>query len=498
MSQQRKLILGGPGCGKTTALLQLVEEHIEAGIQPNEIAFVAFTRKAATEARERACEKFGLKETELPFFRTLHSFAFMELGLGRNELLTADHYDELGEILKVKFGALEDEFGIMLEQKERGSQYYHIENQARLRCISLRNMCQIDGRQGIMRVANYQEVLKKYKIKHSLFDYTDILESWNRNIRPLPIKVLIVDEAQDLCPLQWQLVHKIEQDVPFVYYAGDDDQAIYQWTGADINHFLNLNAERIILPISYRLPKVIYNKCNSVVKRIKRRYEKNWSPANREGIYRTVVSPELVNLDKGEWMVLARNHYQLAFLASYLKSKGHVFQSSNRSSLSSPDALAVKAWLWSKDSDMVAIENVKRIIEKVPRSYMKSPKEQLYSLPKESLVPKAELKETYGIDLDRSWELSLALRPEEHGYVKAIIAKHGSLDVESRIKLNTIHAVKGGECDNVMLLPDMASSCYNSFIKDVDNETRVFYVGLSRAREQLVVCQPQTKLFYPL
>ena len=50
----------------------------------------------------------------------------------------------------------------------------------------------------------------------------------------IPFKVLMVDEAQDLTPLQWDMVVKIAKHVDRVYIAGDDDQAIYEWNGADV------------------------------------------------------------------------------------------------------------------------------------------------------------------------------------------------------------------------------------------------------------------------
>jgi len=55
-----KIILGPPGTGKTHNLLSLVEQELANGTPPDRIAFVAFTKKAATEARDRATKKFNL------------------------------------------------------------------------------------------------------------------------------------------------------------------------------------------------------------------------------------------------------------------------------------------------------------------------------------------------------------------------------------------------------------------------------------------------------
>src|SRR5262245_2269689 len=77
-----EIILGSPGCGKTTALLSLVEEELARGTSPNRIGYVSFTKKAASEAITRACDKFGFdSKKDLPYFSTLHSLCFNVLGM---------------------------------------------------------------------------------------------------------------------------------------------------------------------------------------------------------------------------------------------------------------------------------------------------------------------------------------------------------------------------------------------------------------------------------
>ena len=68
-----QVILGPPGTGKTTTLLSLIEDELTAGTQPESIGFFTFTKKAVTEGKQRAVEKFNINERDLPFFRTLHS-----------------------------------------------------------------------------------------------------------------------------------------------------------------------------------------------------------------------------------------------------------------------------------------------------------------------------------------------------------------------------------------------------------------------------------------
>ena len=75
------IILGPPGTGKTTTILNLIEMEMEQGTPPDRIGYFAFTKKASREGRERTITRFGLDGKELPNFRTLHSLCYRMLGL---------------------------------------------------------------------------------------------------------------------------------------------------------------------------------------------------------------------------------------------------------------------------------------------------------------------------------------------------------------------------------------------------------------------------------
>ena len=94
----KTIILGPPGTGKTTTLLNLVDQFIQDGIRPKQIGYFSFTKKAATEAATRAADKFGLDvENDLAFFRTLHSYAFNQLVMTKEKMMGPDDYKEFGE-----------------------------------------------------------------------------------------------------------------------------------------------------------------------------------------------------------------------------------------------------------------------------------------------------------------------------------------------------------------------------------------------------------------
>ena len=81
-------ILGPPGTGKTTRLLHYARTFLKLGTPIDKIGYFAFTKKAATEAKERMlAQNPHISEKELKHFRTLHSLAFWKLGMKKSQVM---------------------------------------------------------------------------------------------------------------------------------------------------------------------------------------------------------------------------------------------------------------------------------------------------------------------------------------------------------------------------------------------------------------------------
>jgi DNA helicase-2/ATP-dependent DNA helicase PcrA len=65
------------------------------------------------------------------------------------------------------------------------------------------------------------------------------------------------------------------------------------------------------------------------------------------------------------------------------------------------------------------------------------------------------------------------------------------LNAKPRIELSTIHAAKGGEADNVLLLTDLTQTTMNTYERNPDDENRLFYVGATRTKENLHIVEPK-------
>ena len=104
-----------------------------------------------------------------------------------------------------------------------------------------------------------------------------------------------------------------------------------------------------------------------------------------------------------------------------------------------------------------------------------------------------QLKQSYGLLVDCIWHKSFALIGDaQREYIISCLRKGEKVN-SSRIKLNTIHATKGGECENVVLITDMATKTFDELYINPDNECRAFYVGVTRTKQNLHVIQGRTR-----
>jgi len=494
-------IFGPPGTGKTTRLLDMVDKALADGIQPHQIAFLAFTKKAAREARERACERFDLSaKDDLVFFQTLHSFGNRLSGLRNENLMNDEHYRELSTHIGVDLNVRVNE-----EEERISSQHPILEllHLSRARKVSVRK--QYDESNLLVswtEVSYITTAFNDYKAANGLHDFTDMLEVFVEHGAHLcpHFKICFLDEAQDLSPLQWDMAHILEDHSDRMYAAGDDDQAIFRWNGADVGHLINLPGSSDTLSQSYRVPHRVHALAETITRRISHRFPKVYEPRDAPGAIEHLYDLSNLNMDHGSWLILAHTNYMLSPIDAELKTMGLLFERNHKSSIKERVAEAVNGWEQLRKNREVSLHTVKAIYSfmsgndgRIARGH-KRPKaleEELFSLHK--------LQESHGllIGAEYIWHDALdKLPPLDREYIIAFLRKGERFNAKPRIQLTTIHQSKGGEADNVVLFSDISPAA----AKDIgDDLHRLFYVAVTRTRNTLylVGCENYA-LSYPL
>ncbi len=504
LSDNQTIIFGPPGCGKTTTLLSIMEKHLNEGTDPNRVSFVSFTRKAVAEAKDRAISKFNFTDNDLPYFRTIHSLCFSVLGIDRKQIVDKVAMAEFGQWIGYRFtGAFDESETGMPAGSEPGDKLLFHENMARVQQRSLQEYWK-DSNPGIsfQELERFATGYRKYKDHSGLLDFTDLLEIYVRQGASLDIDVAIVDEAQDLSSLQWSVIRRAFGGVHKMYIAGDDDQSIYKWSGADTKTFLELEGQRMILSQSYRLPKRILTFSNQIVKHITPRVKKDFKPQDREGSVSYVPFFEEMKFNPEETtLILARNVYLLAPLYARLRALGLAYKGRNGySSVHAPHVSAIKGWELIRKGEMVSGKLTKDVYEqlRVGEYLARGNKVKIANIKDRDELSYETLKEHFGLQkLAPWWDALQGISLEHKTYYRTLLRSGYKLSNHENIQVNTIHGVKGSEADNVIVLSDMSSRTFEEYQSSSADEHRVSYVAATRTKQRLTIVQPQTNKFYP-
>lgn len=488
-------VFGPPGSGKTTFLLNVVELELNNGVPPQKIGYFAFTRKAANEAKERAIAKFPHlnSETDFPWFRTLHSLAFRCLGMTSKDIMKPEHYYEFAKQagLEVAVDTGEEDFVIRTDNP-----ILNEINIARIRGEDLRthyNRSQMDIEWFYFEYV--ERAYRHYKDAHNLIDFTDLLEMVIQEHERLPtLEVLIVDESQDLSRLQWDLVRELCARSQRAFLAGDDDQAVYTWAGADVKSFLGFQGEITVLQQSYRVPAKVHALAGEIVKRIQQRQPKVWNPRDYDGDIKYYNDFQHVDISSGEWLVLASTNYMLNDLHDWIKSQGLMFERHGQRSISETVLTAVLGWESLRKGKEVPFQIARTVYKYFGTEFIKKGHKTLKDADPEGMYTLELLKEKHGLLTEDIWHKVLTkIGEEKRDYIVAILRRGSRLTGKIPIKLSTIHGAKGGEADNVLILTDLSPKFAKDYHKNADDIHRLFYVGVTRARQSLHIVLPKNE-----
>ena len=464
-------IYGPPGTGKTFRLIRRVNAYVRTGTPYHKIGYFAFTKKAAIEARKR----IGVDEKEVPYFQTLHAFCFHLLDLSEDSIMQPHHYEDLGKILNVRVSFNDKYNDEQTHFLTCNNPYFQMIQKSINKDITLReefDLNEHDRKDIDWHTLNHIYInLQEYKKKMHLLDFNDLIKKVINSGKIPKLKAIFIDEAQDLSPLQWQLYDKLRENCDDMYLAGDDDQAIFAWAGADVNRFIKEPANERVLRYSRRVSRAVQEQSQIAVDRIAGiRKHKEYLPRAQEGLASHINNLGQVDLTKGKWLILTRTRSNLLDIMKELKNKNVYYQSNKGKSFNVGiynGAMAYQKWIREGEIEEKEINDV--------REY----------------IPSGNW------DPEKNWYDIFVADQKEILYIRNIIFGGEKLSENARVWVSTIHAAKGGEEDNVILSLHQGSKVQKSIRLSVDKqdeEHRVWYVGTTRARNNLYKLKAKKKI----
>ncbi len=532
----KHIIFGAPGTGKTTTLMNTLEDLFRQGFTTNDICLCTYTKSGAEEAKERAVNQFGLNKKDIPFFGTIHSICFKSMGF-ESKVISGRDRDKFFTEQKISYQKIENDEDLLTNEDNiqlEGNILLNFYDKLRLNfCKDIYEVSKDELRQMFYLLPISEEdynkifnsyfepyqVLKDYesfKRREGLIDFIDMLLTAYKKRYVVPTKILFVDEFQDLSPLQYELYKLWCVGKKEVYIAGDDDQTIYRFICADSKFLLDERKslivengdEEIVLPITHRLLSNVHEYCSEYIKSYiskDKRVEKIVK-AKKDGgeVIEEYISGDLertlefIREDKFTFILFRTNYQKREFIDRVLVPRGIIYHEIRGQSIWNARTINLfNACIKIIKRDSLSHTEVKYLVENIPFKHgylkkgLKSKFKELKPLESYSVTDLLGI----GFDMNlfnlNSHEKIYSILDLNEKVKQTFIERQKTIiEYPIRLKLGTMHSSKGKEADDVILFKDVSKRIVKSISsskQDWEAEMRVFYVGMTRAKERLVI-----------
>ena len=538
-------VVAGPGTGKTKTLVARVAHLVGQGVRPAHITAVTFTRQAAAEMRQRLAQELGAAALRGMTIGTFHAICLA--GMEQNGPPPAIVDD--GAALALAEEAIQ-ELGLKTGPR------------AALREISLRK-CGAPWDGAKLPDALYDAYNARFCADNAM-DYDDILlralgaAEADPKAAPACFTHLLVDEFQDISPVQYRLIRAWARHSRGLFVIGDPNQAIYGFRGADAACFARLRAdepalEEITLGQNYRSTSQILDTAGYVLPASAPRPEllaQRGPGQNPRLVHAATPFAEAVFVAKeiaamvggidmlsgaseraghirafSDIAVLYRTNRQAALLEECLAQEGIPCVVSGRDGfLAQPQVVRALAFfrLLYNPADLLSLRlclpdaailagyrqadksfaSLTALLKRAGAGDFARQLEDFGSAPKgkpQKLL--AQYLAVHAGDGDAPWADRLlrtaVFHPTMPDFLAALalgqegdIRRHGGKKYNpNAVSLMTLHAAKGLEFP-VVFLCGAAEGAMPPKRADEDEERRLLYVGLTRARDELLVLHP--------
>ena len=497
-----KVFWGAPGTGKTSKAISILADAVEEG---KTISYDTFRRGMARDALFRLLDVVYLDKEERRYISTTHSICFHLLGLKKKDVLTYEGFKKFceneGLTITLKEYELTQPVPEIDTYDTSGGAFLTLYNN----CVNC--MIPFDEYEklppymlpapsrffdALWLLKNFPKLAERYeqfKQEHRKVDFSDMLRLVYEDEISLSSDVHISDETHDKTPLQYALFKMWAQNSNEVYCCLDFNQRIYSFWGTNLTPLHELENEEIeILHTSFRLGREQYAYARRILHSQKTpeiecknsviiEEQRNFLPALRNLASST-----------SSIMLLARTKYQLEHIACLLDAEGIPIVGDPRFSWSSKELK-----LLSSLRNLKEPSNPFRLLdEEESELLLKALSADAFSMEKTRIrrekIQPLPLTARF-LQLLRSNPLKLESFILK-SYLKDPIRVLKALATSyNPIKLLTIHGSKGLEADYVFLFDGITRRIQQSimFKEEFENEQRVWYVGVTRARKKLTI-----------
>lgn len=282
------LVLAGAGTGKTRVITFRMANLIQHGIRPDRILSVTFTNKASKEMRERALKLLGSRVQAKPVVSTFHAYCVRVL---REDIDTLGYpktfviYDRSDQEAAARTALREIRIG---DKAMKPAELLNRISQWKMSGVTEnRASDHIDSNFDSLAAMAYRKYQKQLRSCGAV-DFDDLLLLTMRLFTEFPAVCqrhqakfdhVQVDEYQDTNGVQFQLIEALVAGHQNICVVGDDDQSIYGWRGAEVQHILNFGGhfpgtKTIRLESNYRCTDEIIDYANRLVKHNRDRHDK--------------------------------------------------------------------------------------------------------------------------------------------------------------------------------------------------------------------------------
>jgi DNA helicase-2/ATP-dependent DNA helicase PcrA len=535
MAEKVAKLIGSAGSGKTTELLQVMDGAKKAlGGSPFALGFASFTRAARAEAVARASASWGIPPEILArdgWFKTCHGVAHKQLAVARGQLIDDTKASQLwlADALKVDIRTIiDDDSGYAVYAGDRAAatalNCWEV-SRARIEPLKKTIARMVRAGQDVPPFAQAKQFVQRYEQAKRLecrCDFSDLLARYAgihfeadglyevepEGELPLGVKAWIFDEAQDASALVDRVCKRLAAgpEVRWVYIAGDPFQAIFSFGGSDARHFLEWPADKTrVMPKSYRCPAPILSLGERCLRQMHEGYfDRGVAPADHDGKISRGGGPSSVvpAIDPTQpTLILARCNFTLDDWAEMLRKRKMPF--AKLKSKDNTAALRGIRALWDLEhGEPVSGDDFACAIQELP------------ARGKDGALLERGTKTLWQNELTiRRWDVVFPGDLGDTGMTQGMIdrvvggtwgdlvtggerwrnsaVKWGAeLATRPQIRLGTIHAAKGMEADVVVLSTNTTRRIDEAQRADRDQhdeERRIEYVGVTRARRELIV-----------